>query len=337
MRVTCKQLNSRRILPHPDTLRKMISASAPTRLIAIDIDGTLLPTTGLRISERNREALLRAESEGVHVVVATGRRQAYAAPVMDLIGLSLDTVMISSNGTVTRTFSGERIDRWLLPSATARALCRELHQFGATTVFTFDREGPGELVVDSLDALEQRVDQWVEQNRPYIREVRPLEQAFEDGQTPIQGMVCGSVEQMREAEQRLSDSGFAGLIEMHRTEYPKRDLSILDLLPRGCSKGSALRRLAASLGVQREEIMAIGDNYNDIEMLDYVGQPVLMGNAPAELIDRAKESGWSITGTNDEDGVALSILNALERNRLRARLVEREAELVVPDVVELPS
>jgi Cof subfamily protein (haloacid dehalogenase superfamily) len=312
--------------------------TAPTRLIAIDIDGTLLPSTGLHISERNREALLRAEAEGVHIVVATGRRQAYAAPVLEVVGLSPETVMISSNGTVTRTFSGRRIDRWLLPVATARALCSELRRFGGTTVFTFDFEGPGELVVDSLAALERNVDKWVEQNRPYIKEMQPLELAFDSGHAPIQGMVCGSVEQMRDAEERLNTSDFAGLIETHRTEYPGRDLSILDILPPGCSKGSAIGRLADSLGIRREEVMAIGDNYNDVEMLDYAGQPVLMGNAPEELIKRAKLRGWSITATNDEDGVALSILAALQRNQ--AHRQSRESidirELVGPAVVEFP-
>jgi len=292
----------------------MTSLAAPTRLIAIDIDGTLLPSTGLRISERNQEALRRAEAEGVHIVIATGRRQAYALPVLELAGLSPETYMISSNGTVTRTFSGRRIDRWFLPVATARALCGELRKFGGTTVFTFDFEGPGELVVDSIAALERNVDQWVEQNRPYIREFHPLELAFDEGHAPVQGMVCGTVSQMRSAEERLNNSDFAGLIETHRTEYPGRDLSILDILPPGCSKGSAIGRLAASLGIRREEIMAIGDNYNDVEMLNYVGQPVLMGNAPAELLDRAKAQGWSITSTNDNDGVALSIIGALQRN-----------------------
>ncbi len=312
----------------------MTSFAAPTRLIAIDIDGTLLPTLGVRISERNREALLRAEAEGVHIVVATGRRQAYAIPVLELAGLSPETIMISSNGTVTRTFSGRRIDRWLLPVETARALCGELRQFGGRTVFTFDREGPGELVVESLEALELKVDQWVEQNRPYIREIRPLELAFDTEDAPVQGMVCGTVEQMRSAEQRLNTSDFAGLIETHRTEYPGRDLSILDILPPGCSKGAAIGRLAASLGIQREEIMAIGDNYNDVEMLNYAGKPVLMGNAPVELLERAKESGWEITGTNDEDGVAHSILGALRRNRLLG--YEDAGELVGRAVVEFP-
>jgi Cof subfamily protein (haloacid dehalogenase superfamily) len=292
----------------------MTSPATPTRLIAIDIDGTLLPSSGLRISERNREAMRRAEAEGVHIVIATGRRQAYAIPVLELAGLSPETYMISSNGTVTRTFSGRRIDRWFLPVATARALCGELRKFGGTTVFTFDFEGPGELVVDSLEALERNVDQWVEQNRPYIREFHPLELAFDEGHAPVQGMVCGTVSQMRSAEERLNNSDFAGLIETHRTEYPGRDLSILDILPPGCSKGSAIGRLAASLGITRDEIMAIGDNYNDVEMLNYVGQPVLMGNAPGELLERAKTQGWSITATNDQDGVALSIIGALQRN-----------------------
>ena len=312
----------------------MTSFAAPTRLIAIDIDGTLLPTSGLRISERNREALLRAEAEGIHIVVATGRRQAYAIPVLELAGLSPETIMISSNGTVTRTFSGRRIDRWLLPVETARALCGELRLFGGRTVFTFDREGPGELVVESLEALESKVDQWVEQNRPYIREVRPLELAFDTEDAPVQGMVCGTVEQMRNAERRLNTSDFAGLIETHRTEYPGRDLSILDVLPPGCSKGAAIGRLAASLGIQREEIMAIGDNFNDVEMLNYAGQPVLMGNAPAELVDGQRTPAGQITGTNDEDGVAHSILGALQRNRLWENVHARE--LVGRAVVEFP-
>ena len=318
----------------PYRLELMTSFAAPTRLIAIDIDGTLLPSTGLRISARNQEALRRAESEGVHIVVATGRRQAYALPVLELAGLSSETVMISSNGTVTRTFSGRRIDRWLLPVATARALCGELRKFGGTTVFTFDCEGPGELVVDSLASLEKHVDLWVAQNRPYIREMHPLELAFDSGHPTVQGMVCGTVEQMRSAEQRLNNSDFAGLIETHRTEYPGRDLSILDILPPGCSKGSAIGRLAKTLGVQREEIMAIGDNYNDVEMLKYVGQPVLMGNAPPELLQRARQSGWSITRTNDEDGVAHTILGALQRNRRWDD--QHAAELVGRAVVEFP-
>jgi len=299
----------------------MTSSVVPTRLIAIDIDGTLLPTSGLRVSERNREAMLRAEAEGVHIVVATGRRQAYALPVLELAGLSPETVMISSNGTVTRTFGGRRIDRWLLPVETARALCGELRHFGGTTVFTFDREGTGALVIESLQQLHARIDRWVEANRPYLVEVQPLERAFDAGEEPIQGMVCGTVAEMLAAQRQLLLSDVGGQIAMHRTEYAARNLSILDLLPPGCSKGAALDSLARIRGLERNQIMAIGDNLNDLEMLEYAGRAVVMANAGEEVLSLAMRRGWEITASNNDDGVALAVEEVV-----RQTLAKQDAE-----------
>jgi Cof subfamily protein (haloacid dehalogenase superfamily) len=304
------------------------TARRRTRVIAIDIDGTLLPSTGTVVSDRNREALLRAQAAGVEVVIATGRRQAYAMPLLCELGLRPETVMISSNGTVTRTFGGERLDRWLLPVATARRLSRELPRFGGTTVFTFDRVGRRELVIESLDELSHRIEKWVEANREHLEVVVPLERAFDEGEAPVQGMVCGTVAAMRAAEQQLRADGFADQVAMQRTEYPARDLSILDILPAGCSKGSALERLAARLGVEREEIAAIGDNYNDLEMLEYVGEPVLMANAAPGLLEIASERGWHITGNNDQDGVAM----AIEALLTGADLEGADLEAVAPGV-----
>ena len=85
------------------------------KLIAIDIDGTLLPSTGTVISARNCRALLDAEAAGIQIVIATGRRQAYATPLIEPVGLKPQTVLITSNGTVTRTLAGEPIDRFFLP------------------------------------------------------------------------------------------------------------------------------------------------------------------------------------------------------------------------------
>lgn len=286
-------------------------SSSPVKLIAIDIDGTLLPSTGKIISERNRAVLRQAESAGVEIVIATGRRQAYTAPVIETIGLKPETVLITSNGTVARTLSGERMDRSLLPIETARDLCSVLRQFGGTTVFTFDRDGRGELVIESLEQVQGRIALWVEANRPWIEEIRPLERAFDAGESPVQGMVCGTVEEMNRAEAWLADSPYAKLVEMHQTQYPARNLSILDILPPGCSKGVALRKLVERRGLKREEIMAIGDNYNDLELLQYAGQPVLMGNASVELHTMAIELGWRIAPTNDADGVAAVIEEVL--------------------------
>lgn len=286
-------------------------SSFSIKLISIDIDGTLLPSAGTIISERNRRALRQAESAGIEIVIATGRRYAYAAPLIHPLGLKPETVLITSNGTVTRTLAGERMERALLPVETARELCGALRQFGGTTVFTFDRDGRGELVIESLEQLHARIALWVEANRPWIEEVRPLERAFDAGEAPVQGMICGTLDEMDRAETWLAASPFAERIEMHQTRYPVRNLSVLDILPPGWSKGVALEKLARRRGLRREEIMAIGDNYNDAEMLKFAGHPVLMENASQELLASGRAWGWRIAPANDEDGVAQVVEDVL--------------------------
>lgn len=288
---------------------------APIRMIVIDIDGTLLPSAGTAVSRRNCQVLREAEAAGLEVVIATGRRQAYASPLIEPVGLRPETVLITSNGTVTRTLAGESIDRFLLPVETARALCPALRPFG-TMVFTFDREGPGELVLESLQTLHDRIALWVEANRPWIRELKPLERAFDQDEAPVQGMVCGDVGAMRRAETWLTTSPFAPYIEVHRTEYPARDLTILDILPPGCSKGTALHRLAEQRGLDRQEILAIGDNWNDLEMLEYAGQPVVMVSGAPDLVDLARGRGWQLAPGNDDDGVASIVESVLAGTRV---------------------
>lgn len=283
------------------------------RLIAIDIDGTLMPSTGSRISPRNCAALQAAEAAGVEIVIATGRRQAYAMPLIAQVGLSEDSVMISSNGAVVRGFDGELLDRRFLSLETARRLCIALRDY-QTMVFTFDREGVGALAIENLQQLHARVARWVEANRPYLAEIQPLERAFDGGEEPIQGMICGTVAEMKEAERQLLLSDLAGEIAMHRTEYAERDLSILDLLPPGCSKGAALDSLAQIRGLNREQIMAIGDNLNDVEMLEYAGRAVVMANAGEELLAMAQKRAWEFTASNDDDGVALAVEEVLRQD-----------------------
>ena len=192
----------------------------------------------------------------------------------------------------------------------ARGLCGLLRPFGAV-VFTFDRPGRGELVLEDLEQAHGRIALWVEANRNAIEVVKPLELALVDGDDPIQGMAAGSVEQMKAAEKALKASEWARACECVRTEYPARDLSILDLLPSGISKGWALERLAARLGVDRRETMAIGDNWNDASMLEWAGQGIVMANAPLELRTLAKTRGWKQAPSNDDNGVAVVLERVL--------------------------
>jgi hypothetical protein len=135
----------------------------------------------------------------------------------------------------------------------------------------------------------------------YIEFVVPIEDALVSD--PVQAMFCGSMERMVDVRRGIERSGLDGRITMLRTEYPARDLSMIDLLNAGCSKGHALERWAAHRGFGREEVMAIGDNYNDVEMLEFAGHPVIMGNASEELRGR----GYTLTLGNDECGVAAAV------------------------------
>lgn len=284
----------------------------PPRLIAIDVDGTLLPTNSQIISERNARALRAAQEAGITIAIATGRRPAYTVPLLAGLGLRADTPLIASNGAVLSTLGGGVIDRCHMPSRVARGLCGLLRPFG-TVVFTFDRSGRGELVLEDVDQAHGRIAMWVETNRNAIEIVKPLESALVDGDDPIQGMAAGTIFEMKEAEKALKASEWAQECEAVRTEYPARDISILDLLPHGVSKGWALERLAARLGVDRKETMAIGDNWNDADMLEWAGQGIVMANAAQELRTLAKTRGWKQAPSNDQDGVAVVIERALAK------------------------
>ena len=284
----------------------------PVRLVAIDMDGTLLPTFSQTISSRNVQALRAAQAAGITVAIATGRRTAYTAPLLEGLGLRADMPLITSNGAVTRTLGGDPIDRSHLEARVARGICGLLRPFG-TLVFTFDQVGRGELILEDFDQAHQRIALWVEANRDAIEVIKPLEGGLADGNDPIQGMVTGGIDQMKQAEKALKASQWAKSCEAVRTEYPARDLSILDLLPPGVSKGWALERLAARLGVDRKETMAIGDNWNDVDMLEWAGQAVMMSNAAQDLRSLAKTRGWKQTAPNDEDGVAVTLEMAVAR------------------------
>ena len=274
------------------------------------MDGTLLPDFSTVVSERNRKALRAAQEAGIVVAIATGRRQAFTAPLLEDVGLRADTPLITSNGAVTRSFFGERIDFHHLNPALARGLCGVLRGVGLL-VFTLDKSTWPDLIVEDIAVVKGRLGKWVESNRLAILEVRPIEDALGDDVDLIQGMAAGTIAEMIEAEELLKDCAWAGQFECIRTAYPGSDLSILDLLPKGVSKRSALERLAKKLGIAREETMAIGDNWNDEAMLDWAGVGVLMGNATEELRDLAPARGWRIGPTNCDDGVAVMLEGAV--------------------------
>ena len=211
-----------------------------------------------------------------------------------------------------------------MPLETARMLCAHMQGFRNTLVLTFDEvdstgeERRGALVCEHLDDLHSNISRWMQANEPYIHHVARIEDALEPGQPPpIQMMVCGPIARMAQAEARLLEHPkvtavgapprHGAEISLHRTIYPDSDLSIVDILPAGCSKASALMRLAELRGVALTEILAIGDNWNDVPMLRLAGRSVLMANAPEELKTLAANNRWQIAPSHDEDGVAVAL------------------------------
>lgn len=272
------------------------------KLLATDIDGTLL-NPQFQISEGDLAALRRANAAGIEIVLVTGRRHAFALPIAQQLGF--DLWLISSNGAVTRSLTGETFHCDMMPAETCRQLCGAMQEFRGNTVLTFDQETKGALVLEHLDEIGPSIRKWLEKNMEYIQFVVPIENALV--KNPVQAMFCGTLARMSQALARLANSGLDRMITVLRTEYPERDLSMIDVLNAGCSKGHALERWATYRGLRREEVMAVGDNHNDVEMLEFAGHPVIMGNACAELRGR----GWKVTRGNDACGVAAAVELAL--------------------------
>lgn len=268
------------------------------RLLAVDIDGTLTDPN-YQVSARNLAALRAAHAAGVQIVLATGRRHDYAMTIAREIGLPL--LLISSNGALVRSSAGETFYTDRLPAKTANEIIQYMGDFRGHAVLTFDREGKGALVLERFEDLNRSISRWLELNAPCIEYISPLENSLIED--PIQAMYCGKLSPMEKLERHLKQAGFLAQISVLKTQYDHRDLCILDILNRDCSKGHALRRWAEIQGIGREHIMAIGDNYNDLEMLEFAGLPFIMGNASQDV----KQSGWKVTGSNAEHGVAQAL------------------------------
>jgi Cof subfamily protein (haloacid dehalogenase superfamily) len=266
------------------------------RLLALDIDGTILDSNG-QIPEANREAIGRAIEAGVEVALATGRRYDFARPIFEQLPSPL--TLILSNGAIVKTCDGETLMRSLLPRGIARDVLARVPEHRESAAVVFDRPREGQVVFEAIDWQHPRHHRFFAANRPFLTEVVPLEDCLTED--PIQVMFSGGCQDMRSLFGQLQDAPEDYSVAL--TEYMHRDFSMVDIVRAGCSKGSALRAWSQHRGFAPIEVMAMGDNLNDLQMLEFAGTPVLMGNALQEL----KARGWAVTATNDDAGVARAI------------------------------
>ena len=266
------------------------------RLIGIDIDGTLLDTHG-RMPEANRAAIHDAVAAGVHVALVTGRSYPFARPVADRLPSSLS--LIVSNGAVERAMDGATLARRLLDRNRARQVLEATLRHRHAAALIFDRDFDRQVVYETMDWDHPGRQRYWSRNHSHIAQSVPLEDALVED--PIQVMYNGGVQDMRELFAWLRAE--IGGCSIQTTEYLQRDFSLVDVTSAEATKGRALAWRAAQMGLTREEVMAVGDNFNDVEMLEFVGHPVVMGNA----VDGLRTRGWHVTGHQDEGGVAQAI------------------------------
>jgi Cof subfamily protein (haloacid dehalogenase superfamily) len=274
------------------------------RLLALDIDGTLL-RDDKGISERTRKSIEIARGRGVHVVLVTGRRYPSARRVAEALGGRIPLILhngalIIEDGEVLRC-------RPLLADTARRAVALgRLH--GADAVVHCGLRGEGRLLIEGVEPSNTLLAYYLDKSHPDVVSVNDLVAAFDED--PLQVMFGGKIAEMERLGPALAASlGRDARIE--RTVYPKFGVGLLDVLSPDVGKAEALGFLQQRFRIDASETLAIGDNWNDREMLGGAGLGLLMGNADPEMF----RLGFSVLPTNEEDGVAVAIeAHILERS-----------------------
>lgn len=278
------------------------------KLLALDLDGSLLDSRG-EIPAVNRDAVRAAEARGVLVTIATGRRFRDARPVG--LELNLNAPLITHNGALLKyAESLETVHVDLLSTSTALEIIRVGKSYGGDALVSAEPHSKGVLFYDRVSDDNEplrRYLTWAEtlhgsDAERAVVHVSKLEDEISEHDV-IHISFSGACAAMYEMARCLDDE-LGERVTILSTIYPQRDFTLIDILPPNASKGSGLEKLAARFAIDRSEVMAIGDNFNDIEMLEYAGTSVVMGNADPGLIEREE---FYTTLSNDEGGVAAAI------------------------------
>ena len=252
-----------------------------------------------KVPEDNLHALSDAAGHGIHIAIVTGRSFFFALPAVAQLADPL--TLIVHNGAITRARSGETLLRRLLPRETALHVLDITRPWRDSAVAIFDRPLARQMVYDTMDWELPNRARFRDRNREILEQVESLDEAITED--PIQIAYNGSVSEMRSLQAQLESSQASHAFTIALTEYAVRDFALVDVCARDTTKGSGLAAFARRLGLDAAEVMAVGDNYNDREMLEWAGIGVVMGNASDDL----RSGGFMLTGTNDEAGLAQAI------------------------------
>jgi 5-amino-6-(5-phospho-D-ribitylamino)uracil phosphatase len=277
----------------------------PPRLLALDIDGTLLGSDS-RISPRTLAAVEAARREGVRLVLITGRRYPTARRIAVQLGRGVPLVL--HHGALVVEPEPERdhderprVLRCLpLEREAVLATIRIGRADGADPVVHCGFQAEGRLAVAGVAPDNEMLVGYVARARGDRVDVEDLERDLPGD--AVQVMFAGPLPAMLALFPRLCE-GLGRRAKVERTFYPARGLGFLDVLDPRAGKGEALTFLRERWGIPREETMAVGDNWNDHDMLTKAGRGLVMGNADPAL----HALGLEVLPTNDQDGVAVAI------------------------------
>jgi Cof subfamily protein (haloacid dehalogenase superfamily) len=279
------------------------------KLLALDLDGTTLNSQG-KIPVENLGAIRAAEELGVRVTVATGRRFRDAQPVGR--ELQLNAPLITHNGALLKyAQSEETVHCSLLSTEASLEIVRVGKDYGGDALVSTDPNGHGTLLFDRVSEDNVPLKKYLrwsetlhggESAREGVEHVARLENVLDQHEI-VHISFSGSCDAMS-AMLSVLNRELGNTVTILPTVYPRLDFTLIDILPADASKGHGIAKLAEIEGLAPETVMAIGDNFNDLEMLEYAGTAVVMGNADPRLLER---EDFYNTLSNDEGGVAAAI------------------------------
>src|ERR1035437_2183127 len=205
------------------------------RLIALDIDGTLLDGRS-QLPDVNRKALVDAAARGIEIVLVPGRRYDFAMPIARQIPCLL--TMIVNNGAMVKSSDGVTRMVRKLPVDLASRVLEATPQFRDMAAVCFDRPRDNQLIFERIDWDDPLRRGYFNRNKEFIAEVSPILDCLTED--PIQVMFTGLVSRSRDVEAILLQLQFASEYSLATTVYPSRDFGMVDVIPPGCSKGATL-------------------------------------------------------------------------------------------------
>jgi Cof subfamily protein (haloacid dehalogenase superfamily) len=275
-------------------------------MIAIDLDGTLLSPLG-QVTPRARDAVHRALRAGLLVVFATGRNWTESKTVLDAVQ-HYDTAVFVGGAMVIDTQRGMTLHRVLMDGELARSLCRDIEALGEAALVLQDTGSAGVDYFITADAtLNRQLQAWIKATAASVQFVDDLPTRPHDHTVRV-----GVVSEAKSAAKvkTLLDERYGDRVFHHSIRVPAYGVEVVEIFDPSVNKWQGILQVAEQRGIRPEQIIAIGDDVNDLHMIRHAGLGVAMGNAIPEVKAIAKR----IIGTNAEEGLATFLDELVEQH-----------------------